>query len=69
MYVTKMSYYQNVCYHDVLLPKCLLPKGPITEMSSYQNVCYQNIHYQSVLYQNVWIPFFDPENLWQNSVI
>ena len=33
MYVTKMSYYQNVCYQNVLLPK-----RPITKMSSYQNV-------------------------------
>ena len=33
MYVTKMSYYQNVCYQNVLLPK-----RPITEMSSYRNV-------------------------------
>ena len=33
MYVTKMSYYQNVCYQNVLLPKC-----PVTEMSCYQNV-------------------------------
>ena len=45
MYVTKMSYYQNICYQNVLLPK-----RPITEMSSYRNVSYQNIHYQSVLY-------------------
>ena len=29
----KMPCYQNVCYQDVLLPKC-----PITEMSSYRNV-------------------------------
>ena len=33
MYVTKMSYYQNVCYQNVLLPK-----RPITKMSSYRNV-------------------------------
>ena len=33
MSVTKMFYYQNVCYTDVLLPRC-----PITEMSSYQDV-------------------------------
>ena len=42
MYVTKMSYYQNVCYQNVLLPKWLpkcpvqnvqLPKCPVTEMS------------------------------------
>ena len=60
--VTTMSYYQNVCYQDVLLQK-----HPITKMSSYQNVqlpkcpitkmsCYQNVHYQSILYPNVWIP-------------
>ena len=35
---TKMPIYQNVCYQDFLLPKCLLPKCPITETSSYQNV-------------------------------
>ena len=51
MYVTKMSYYQNVCYQNVQLPKC-----PVTEMSCYRNVSYQNVHYQSVLYRNVWIP-------------
>ena len=33
IYVTKMSYYQNVCYQNVLLPK-----RPITKMSSYRNV-------------------------------
>ena len=33
MYVTKMFYYQNVCYQNVLLLK-----RPITEMSSYRNV-------------------------------
>ena len=33
MSVTKMSYYQNVCYQNVLLPKC-----PVTEMSCYRNV-------------------------------
>ena len=52
MHVTKMPYYQNVCYQNVLLPK-----RPITEMSCYRNVRYQNVHYQSVLYQNVWIPY------------
>ena len=51
MYVTKMSYYQNVCYQNVLLPKC-----PVTKMSCYQNVSYQNVHYQSVFFRNVWIP-------------
>ena len=67
MYVTKMSYYQNVCYQNVQLPKrpitkmssyrnVLLPKYPVTEMSFYRNVSYQNAHYQSVLYRNVWIP-------------
>ena len=61
MYVTKMSYYQNVCYQNVLLPKRsiteMLPKCHVTKMSCYRNVSYQNVHYQSVLYQNVWIPY------------
>ena len=55
--ITKMSYHQNVCYQEVLLPKCLLPKSPITEMSSYRNVCYQNVHLHTTTYTTHW-PIF-----------
>ena len=47
MHVTKMSYYQNVCYRDVLFPKCQVTEMSVTKTSkvSFTKMSgYQYLH-------------------------